>query len=607
MWAITPVPSRSRVPGSGTAVGSGVGSGISVRDNRVSVRVGRRNSYSGTVPPLTELEVLIVDCQATAVSTRGHLLEIGWARAGATITGADARLVKLPETERVPVAVERITGISDAMLREAGEASEVWRGLVEEAGRLARQPAPTIAHFARFERPFLRSLAALAGDQPFPLDIVCTHEIAQRLLPDLPRRGLRALTGYFGRDLGPLRRCAEHVEVTVFVWRELVVLLEAQGITTWDDLRDWLAAPLPKMRPGQRRRRGWPMPREVRLSTPDAPGLYRLQRSDGGILYVGKAASLRSRVNSYFRKQRGVPDRLLEMLSQARALSYEVTESTLEAALLEPDEIKRHRPPYNVALQDEPRQIWFTTRDLGERCTQPSARYSIGPFTSAMILDRFIALANGSPAALGFGFGREMADADARLFCEALARMRAMHPELSREDLNEDLNEGLNPRVRLLRLGTRLWREGRRDRNDVEDEFRLGDDVRPEDIQSDLERVALRAALARRRAKWVTRLVDAAIVWREPGADRARLIVTEAGEIATREWVAPDMPPPIPPGSTRSRDARHEGFTVARFDRLRVLMTELKRLLADGAPVALRLGERRLLTDAHLAAALSWV
>jgi DNA polymerase III subunit epsilon len=343
----------------------------------------------------------------------------------------------------------------------------------------------------------------------------------------------------------------------------------------------------------------WPMPRDVRLAAPDAPGLYRMQRIDGAVLYVGKAASLRSRVNSYFRKQRGVPDRLLEMLSQARALTFDVTESTLEAALLEPDEIKRHRPPYNIALMDEERHIWFTTRDLGERSAQPSPQHPIGPFTSAMTLDRFAALANASPTALGLGPDTP----DARVFAEGYARFRATHPEL-RDDSGEDLN----PRVRLLRLGTRLWREGRRDRESVaEEEFRLGDDVMPEDIQSDLERVVLRAALARRRAKWVTRLVDAAIVWQEPGADRARLIVIEHGEIITRAWVDADTTPPIPPGLARRRDARHETFTVARFDRLRVLMTELKRLLAEGAPVALRVGERPALSGARLAAALSWV
>jgi DNA polymerase-3 subunit epsilon len=558
------------------------------------------------VQRLTELEVLVLDCQATAAAatTRGHLMEIGWARAGGgAITAiADARtcLIKLPEGERVPMAVARITGISEAMLREGIEPSEAWRALLDQAARLAQQPAPTVVHFARFERPFLEALAA-ADDRPLPLDLVCTHDIALRLLPDLPRRGLRALTGYFGRDLGALRRSAEHVEATAFVWRELVSLLDARGITTWDALRDWLAAPgETTMRPGQQRRRVWPMPRDVRLAAPDAPGLYRLQRTDGSILYVGKASSLRRRVNSYFRKQRGVPDRLLEMLSQARTLTCEVTESTLEAALLEPDEIKRHRPPYNIALMDEERHIWFTTRDLGERSAQPSAQHPIGPFTSAMTLDRFAALAHASPTALGLGPDTP----DARVFAEGYARFRAAHPELSREDVNAPLN----PQVSLLRLGTRLWREGRRDRESAADEeFRLGDDVMPEEIQSDLERVALRAALARRRAKWVARLVDAAIVWQEPGADRARLIVIEHGEIIRRAWVEPGTTPPVPPGHARRRDARQVGFTVARFDRLRVLMTELKRLLAEGAPVALRLDERPALTGARLAAALAWV
>jgi DNA polymerase-3 subunit epsilon len=545
------------------------------------------------VESLTELEVLIVDCQATAASPRGHLLELGWATCDAAITNASAHLVRLPVGEPLPWTVERITGITKPMLREGVEASEAWRALLDQAARLAQQPAPTVAHFARFEQPFLRRLA---GNRPPPLEIVCTHEIARRLLPDLPRRGLRALTGYFGRDPGPLRRCAEHLEATAFVWRELVRLLDAQGVTTWDRLRDWLAAPAPKTRPGQLRRRGWPMPRDVRLAAPEAPGLYRLQRTDGSILYIGKASSLRSRVNSYFRKQRGVPDRLLEMLSQARTLTCEVTDSALEAALLEADEIKRHRPPYNIALMDEPRHIWFTTRDLGERSARPSSQHPIGPFTSAMTLDRFVALANASPEALGIG--RETPDV--RLFAEGHARLCAAHPELSRE--------GLGPRASLLRLGTRLWREGRRDReSDVDEEFRLGDARTPAEIQSDLERVALRAAHARRRAKWVTRLVEAAIVWQEPGADRARLLVIEQGEIIAREWAPRDHAPPVPPGHGRPGDARHEGFTVARFDRLRVLITELKRLLAEGAPVALRLDDRPPLTGARLAATLSWV
>jgi len=65
--------------------------------------------------------------------------------------------------------------------------------------------------------------------------------------------------------------------------------------------------------------------------------------------------------------------------------------------------------------------------------------------------------------------------------------------------------------------------------------------------------------------------------------------------------------PPIPAGYQHTVMARRELFTVACFDRLRVLTTELKRLAAAGAPVALRFGVGPALADARLAAALWWV
>src|SRR5262249_53691539 len=149
---------------------------------------------------------------------------------------------------------------------------------------------------------------------------------------DLPRCGVRALAGYFGRGVGALRRSADHVEATAFVWRELVLLLRDEGISTWPALQKWLAVTRTIRK---RSRRVWSMPRDVRLSLPDAPGIYRMLRTNRDVLYVGKAASLHHRVNSYFRKQKGVPERLLEMLSQARAISFDITPTPLEAALLE--------------------------------------------------------------------------------------------------------------------------------------------------------------------------------------------------------------------------------------------------------------------------------
>ena len=94
-------------------------------------------------------------------------------------------------------------------------------------------------------------------------------------------------------------------------------------------------------------------------------------------------------------------------------------------------------------------------------------------------------------------------------------------------------------------------------------------------------------------------MVDATVVWSEPGSADARLIVIERGEIATRAFVEPGTPPPVPPGSRRPVGERHEAFTVSSFDRLRVLTTELKRVMAEAGSVTVLLpGGARIETEA---------
>ena len=340
----------------------------------------------------------------------------------------------------------RVTGITDGLLAAAVAPAAAWAELRAAAARIPQQPAPTVAHFARFERPFLDRLAG--GDAA--LEWVCTHQMARRLLPTLPRRSLRALAGYFGRPVASLRRSAEHVAATAFVWRALVELLDGVGVETWSQLSAWLKVPVAT---GSRARRGWPMPREVRLAAPDSPGLYRMLRSNGDVLYVGKAASLNRRVNGYFRQRKGGHERTLEMLSQARGLSFEVTPTALEAALLEPDEIKRHRPPYNKALTDTGRELWFTTPGFGSRSPRATDRFEVGPFPAGELLDQLSALARGDARSLGPRRWGPTSD----LFAAGHQRFIAAHGELR--------DGGRMPHARILRLGARLWREGHRDRD----------------------------------------------------------------------------------------------------------------------------------------------
>jgi DNA polymerase-3 subunit epsilon len=522
--------------------------------------------------------VLAVDCQATA----GRLLELSWARSD--VGTPSAQLIRQAPGLTIPPAVARLTGITDELCERGVAEREAFGGLATTAATFSARPTPAIAHYARFERPWLLRL----GDSATPLDLVCTHELSLRLLPTLPRRGLRALAGYFGHSVGELRRGEAHVEATLFVWRHLVELLDERGVTTWEGVKALLDTPAARRAP----KRTWPMPRATRLALPKLPGLYRMLRTNGDVLYVGKAASLHQRVNSYFRKQRGGHERTLEMLAQARDLSFEVTGSPLEAALLEPDEIKRHQPPYNVALTGRDRTLWFCTPDFQERAPRPTSTCTLGPFSSGLFLEQLVAFSTASEAALGRGRWAPARE----VFSAGVTLLRRRHPELL---------HGVSMSA-ALRLGTRLWREGRRGREE-EDDDDATTEWTAELVAGALEWLSLRAALARRRAQWFTRLTDASIVFEDDGVVGARLLVIDDGALVEQAPARRGAEPPVPVRHQRSRAERHAGFTVARLDRLRVLTTELKRLVSDGRAVSLSLGPRACFDGVQLARILDWL
>ncbi len=123
---------------------------------------------------------------------------------------------------------------------------------------------------------------------------------------------------------------------------------------------------------------------------PVSPGVYLMKDAAGNIIYVGKAANLRSRVRSYFAAGQKLSPKLERMVSRIRDLDFFVTSSEQEALILELNLIKRHRPRYNVRLKDDKtfpylkidiNQDWprvYITRRLEEN----GGRY-FGPFASA--------------------------------------------------------------------------------------------------------------------------------------------------------------------------------------------------------------------------------
>ena len=86
---------------------------------------------------------------------------------------------------------------------------------------------------------------------------------------------------------------------------------------------------------------------------PDRPGVYLFRDGKGQVVYVGKAASLRSRVRSYFQESRGRDPKTDALVAQVRDLEYIVTDNELEALILESNLVKKHRPRYNIVLRDD--------------------------------------------------------------------------------------------------------------------------------------------------------------------------------------------------------------------------------------------------------------
>ncbi|MGI9952191.1 excinuclease ABC subunit UvrC [Moorellaceae bacterium AZ2] len=119
---------------------------------------------------------------------------------------------------------------------------------------------------------------------------------------------------------------------------------------------------------------------------PDHPGVYLMRDSDGRIIYVGKAASLKNRVRSYFHGQR--PPRVEALVRQIADLEYILTDNEVEALILECNLIKEHRPRYNVNLKDDKTypylkitvQEEFPRLQVTRRVLRDGSRY-FGPYT----------------------------------------------------------------------------------------------------------------------------------------------------------------------------------------------------------------------------------
>lgn len=513
---------------------------------------------------LLDAPLLLLDCQTTGTSAaRDHLLEIAWTTSSALDSYPPLIHTALfrPPVE-LPKRVTELTGLTEADLAQAEEPSLAYR-------RLSTSPSPAfaLAHYAQFERPFLKKLYADHG-QEFSLPLLCSYRIAKRLFPEAPSGNIRGLAGYLGYELPEIRRAADHVRATTLIWQRIASDLHRLGVENLAGLEKWVAA-----KPAATSvRKNFRVDRLKRLQLPDEPGIYRMLSKGGEILYVGKATSLKSRVNSYFRGGCKGDRRKLELLARVWDIHTETCASALESALRETDEIKKHNPRYNRALKSTGINLLYFSRDGACASNAQDEKHPLGPFRDnssiAQVFDW-----------LRLWGAEELAEilydpVSAEFMAEGFLRFCAAHgfdPEAA-------------PSLRhLLAIGLRQWRrdqkirlrelEAQEAQAPAEEDTGTEDEIsgageeeielpEPERVHLSLDHLLGRAAQDYLRAKRLTRLLNSCVRWETERGDWRSLFFAN-GSVHNGPQARPAHP--------------WAGLTTADFDRMTVLQSELNK------------------------------
>ncbi len=191
--------------------------------------------------PLAELDFTVVDIETTGwVPDDAAITEIGAVRVhGGAVVAEFGSLVN-PGTP-VPLAITELTGISDQMLASAPPVAQVLPGLLAFA-----EGSVLAAHNAPFDLRFLMAAGSALGLEWPGFEVLDTVRLARYLMAtpqEVPDRKLATLATFFAAPVRPSHRALDDARATAVVLAELLRRLATrEGVTTLDELHDWLAA-----------------------------------------------------------------------------------------------------------------------------------------------------------------------------------------------------------------------------------------------------------------------------------------------------------------------------------------------------------------------------
>lgn len=339
---------------------------------------------------LHEVTFVVFDVETTGGAAKdGAITEIGAVKLrGGECLGTYQTLVN--PGRAIPPEITVLTGITEAMVVRAPAIDAVLPSFIDFVGT----DSVLVGHNVRYDLSFMAAAMERDGREKFTHRSVDTLPLARRLLRDeVPNCRLGTLADRLRLSHQPSHRALDDALATGDLLHVLLERAGAIGVTGLDDL---LA--LPKMA-------GNAQAQKLKLTDrlPRSPGVYLFRGRTGDVLYVGKAANLRSRVRSYFSTDER--RKIGQLLSETHRIDHQVCRNGLEAAVLELRLIHEHLPRFNrqhtrsskypyVKLTLEER---FPRLSVVRKLQDDGALY-LGPVTSSKAAHRLIeAIQTASP------------------------------------------------------------------------------------------------------------------------------------------------------------------------------------------------------------------
>lgn len=241
------------------------------------------------------------------------------------------QFISLVNPERpIDAYVVKLTGINNAMLRQAPKFYEVAKRIIE-----ITEDSIIVAHNSSFDYRVLKTEFKRLGFN-FVKETLCTVELSKKLIPDMPSYSLGKLVRALGIPIVDRHRASGDALATLKLFKLLLEKDIKKEVMSLNIKTDVIKGLPPKLL-------------DIIEGLPSETGIYYINDKDGKIIYIGKSKNIKKRINQHFtdgtRKSKKIQNEVF-------AVTFERTGSELLALIKESEEIKIHKPIYNRALRN---------------------------------------------------------------------------------------------------------------------------------------------------------------------------------------------------------------------------------------------------------------